>query len=129
MNVAEDAKEYTRLPALTFQWAERLLRTICPKELFEQIEGDLIEIYNYDVKALGEQKAKLKFIVTAVRFLRPGIVLRNKFSVKLNQSPMLKNHFYMAWRHIGKDKTFSSINIFGLSVSIAICFLIFDLHA
>lgn len=107
-------------------WVERLLRTICPGDLFEQIEGDLIEIYNHDVKTLGEQKAKLKFIVTALRFVRPGIVLRNRFSVTQNYTPMLKNHFHMAWRHIRKDKTYSSINVFGLSVSIAICFLIFQ---
>lgn len=44
------------------KWAERLLKTICPTELFEQIEGDLIEIYNYDVKTIGQQKAKLRFI-------------------------------------------------------------------
>jgi putative ABC transport system permease protein len=39
---------------------------------------------------------------------------------------MLKNNFLIAWRHIWKDKVFSSINIFGLSVSITICFLIFQ---
>jgi len=61
-------------------WAVNLLKAICPKELFEQIEGDLIEIYNYDVKTVGEQKAKLKFIITAVRFFRPGIISEINFS-------------------------------------------------
>lgn len=37
-------------------WAERLLRAICPNDLFEQIEGDLIEIYNNDVKTVGKKK-------------------------------------------------------------------------
>ena len=74
-------------------WAWKLLKAICPEEFIEQIEGDLVEIYNYDVKTVGERKAKLKFIITSLRFFRPGIVLRNKFSVELNQMPMFQNYF------------------------------------
>src|SRR3989337_2478157 len=66
-------------------WSERLLRAICPEELYEQIEGDLIEIYNYEVRTVGERKAKLRFVLGCFRFFRPGILLRNKFSVELNQ--------------------------------------------
>ncbi len=37
---------------------------------------------------------------------------------------MLKNYFKIAWRNIVKNKLFSAINIFGLSVGIALCFII-----
>jgi len=37
---------------------------------------------------------------------------------------MLKNYFRTAWRNLMKNKTFSFINIIGLSVSMAVCFLI-----
>jgi putative ABC transport system permease protein len=38
---------------------------------------------------------------------------------------MLKNFFKIAWRNIAKNRTFSIINITGLSVSIAFCLLLF----
>lgn len=105
-------------------WAETLLRAICPKDLFEQIEGDLIEIYNYDIKTIGEKKARLKFIITAVRFIRPGIYLRNKFSLKVNSVDMISNYFKIAYRHLMKSKAFSLINVTGLAVGITAFFLI-----
>ena len=106
-------------------WAEKLLRTICPEEVFEQIEGDLIELYNYDVKTSGEQKAKLKFIIAAVRFFRPSIIFRNKFKLRINQTIMIGNYFKVASRNILKRKMYSFINAFGLSICIAFCILIY----
>lgn len=38
---------------------------------------------------------------------------------------MFKNYFKIAWRNINKNKTFSIINITGLSVSVAFCLLLF----
>jgi len=37
---------------------------------------------------------------------------------------MLKNYFKTAWRNILKNKLFSAINILGLSIGIALCFII-----
>ena len=37
---------------------------------------------------------------------------------------MLKNYFKIAWRNLLKNKAFSFINIMGLSIGIAVCFII-----
>ncbi len=37
---------------------------------------------------------------------------------------MFKNYFKTAWRNIRKNKLFSGINILGLSIGIATCFII-----
>ena len=37
---------------------------------------------------------------------------------------MVKNYFKTAWRNIRKNKLFSFINILGLSIGIAVCFII-----
>jgi putative ABC transport system permease protein len=37
---------------------------------------------------------------------------------------MIKNYFNIAWRNIKKNKLFSAINILGLSIGIALCFMI-----
>jgi putative ABC transport system permease protein len=37
---------------------------------------------------------------------------------------MIKNYFISAWRNTRKNKLFSAINIFGLSIGVALCFII-----
>jgi putative ABC transport system permease protein len=99
-------------------WAERLLRAICPEELYEQIEGDLIEIYNYEVKIAGKRKAKLRLILASLKFFRPGIVLRNKINIEHNQFRMYKNYFVTSIRHIRKSKMNFAFKLAGLSLAI-----------
>jgi putative ABC transport system permease protein len=38
---------------------------------------------------------------------------------------MIKNYFKIAWRNLMKNKIFSIINIFGLTISITVCMMIF----
>jgi len=38
---------------------------------------------------------------------------------------MIKNYFKIAWRNLWKNKTFSAINILGLSIGLACCILMF----
>src|SRR5687768_13811890 len=99
-------------------WSERLLRAICPDELYEQIEGDLIEIYNYEVKTAGKRKAKLRFILACIRFFRPGIVLRNKITLEQNRFPMFRNYFITSLRHVRKSKVNFAFKLGGLSLAI-----------
>ncbi len=61
----------------------RILRRVCPSELYEGIEGDLIEQYDGELKIVGEKKARINFLFHALKFIRPGIILRNKFSIQL----------------------------------------------
>jgi putative ABC transport system permease protein len=104
----------------------KLLRWFCPDHLLEEIEGDLIQKFVRDVKEFGESSARRRYVWSAIRFFRPGIILRNKFSTGLNGNLMLKNYFVMAFRHLQRDWTFSSISILGLSLSIAVFLLIFQ---
>lgn len=98
-------------------WAERLLRTICPKQLYEQIEGDLMEIYNYEVKTLGKRKAKQRFVLACFRFLRPGIILRNRIDIEQRQFLMFKNYFVTGIRHIHKSKVNFVFKLGGLTLA------------
>lgn len=105
-------------------WSKRLLRAICPDELYEQIEGDLIELYNYDVEMVGKRKANRRFILSCIRFCRPGILLRNNFSSGTHSSYRMLNYFKIAYRHLMHSKIFTLINVLGLTVSITAFFLI-----
>ncbi len=102
----------------------RLLKWFCPAHLYEEIEGDLIQRFERDAREVGELNAKRRFIWNTLRFFRPGILLRNKFSFEFNQFYMIRTYFVMAYRQIMRGKVFSIINVLGLSVGITAFFLI-----
>jgi putative ABC transport system permease protein len=101
-----------------------LLQLFCPPNLYEGIEGDLLEQFEIDVQTLGVKKAKRRFVWHALKFLRPGILLRNQFTWNLINTIMIGNYFKVAARNIRKRKFYSFINAFGLSIGLAFCMLI-----
>ncbi len=108
------------------QFALRLLSLFCPSSLYESIEGDLLEQFEEDLKEAGEKKARRKLMWNVIKFFRPGIILRNKYSINLIQYAMLRNHFTFAIRVLARNKIFALISIFGLSISIAACVLVVE---
>jgi putative ABC transport system permease protein len=113
-------EEMTSLP----RWASSFLRRICPNDLYEEIEGDLVENFNRDLKQVGRRRARERMARNTLRFFRPGIFLRNTFSFKMTSLSMIRNYFTIAGRHLMKNKVFSLINICGLAVGMAAFFLI-----
>src|SRR5687767_4204334 len=101
-----------------------LLNWFCPNHLLEEIEGDLIQRFHRDAKKVGEAKAKMRLFWNTIRFFRPGIVLRNKFSMELNKLHMLRTYAILAGRNMTRNKVFSLINVLGLSASITVTILI-----
>ena len=117
----EDVRDMNRkLP----RWPLRFLQSICPDHLYEEIEGDLFEKFNKDVRTVGEKKARWRLVWNTIRFLRPGIVFRNKFSVELNQGYMYGSYFKIMLRNMGRQKFYSAITILGLTVGITFALLI-----
>jgi len=104
----------------------RFLEWFCPPDLFEGIEGDLVEQFEQDIGMLGIRKARKKLLWAVIRFFRPGIILRNHFSLQLFDTVMLRNYLMIGFRNVRKHKVFSAINIFGLGIALAACLLIFQ---
>lgn len=102
----------------------RILRWFCPEHLLEEIEGDLMQKFEKDVKAVGERRAKRRLLWNVIRFFRPGILLRNEFSNSLMQRTMLKNHLQFSLRVLARNKAFAFVSVFGLCISIAACILV-----
>lgn len=103
----------------------RFLRTYCPPQLLEEIEGDLIQKFERDVKHYGENRAKRRLLWNTIRFFRPGILFRNNPSINLNSLYMLSNYFKVAIRFMFRHKTFSAINILGLTLGFTGALLLF----
>ena len=108
------------------RFALRFLRRFCPPQLFEEIEGDLLQKFEKDVKLFGEKKAKRRLVWNVLRFFRPGIILRNRVSTNLIANSMIKSHLLLAIRLLSRNKAFALVSVFGLSVSIAASILIAD---
>ena len=74
------------------------LAWFCPPDLYETIEGDLIEQFETDVKEFGKKSARTRFVWNVIKFLRLGIIFRNKISMELNLFGMFLNHLKVSLR-------------------------------
>jgi len=106
------------------KWALRVLSWFCPKRFYETIEGDLLEQYEIDRKEAGDHVARKRLVVNTLNFVRPGILVRNKFSLQPVEFLMLQNYFKITYRQWMKTKVFSFVNATGLAVGIAASILI-----
>lgn len=104
--------------------ALRFLEWFCPASLYEGIEGDLLEQFEEDCQSLGERKARSVFVWNVLRFFRPGIFLRNRFSIQVNQWDMIRNYGRIMLRSMMRRKVYSLITIFGLTVGITFSMMI-----
>jgi putative ABC transport system permease protein len=107
------------------KWPIKFLRAICPEHLIEEIEGDLLQRLYRDQKSYGQRHARFRFILNVIRFLRPGILLRNKFSIQLINLTMLRNYSIVSFRNIKISPLYSLINIFSLAIGLASCLAIY----
>lgn len=107
------------------RWAVKFLRMICPEQLIEEIEGDLFQRFVVDRKRYGSRKAGRKFVWSVLRYFRPGILLRNNLSLNLTDFYMLTNYLKVALRVMFRNKTFTSLNVFGLALGITGALLLF----
>lgn len=115
-------------------FAFQLLKWFCPAHLLEEIEGDLIQKFNRDLKSSDYfewsddyklRRAKRRLLWNTIRFLRPGIILRNKFSLQ-SQPVMILNNLKFSWRNMRRHSLFTFINITGLAIGIAVCLLMLN---
>ena len=102
----------------------RFFRWYCRPELLRHIEGDLMELYSERIKEIGKRKADAKFIIDVMLLLRPGIIRSYEGYESVNSIGMYKNYFKTAVRNLWKNKGYSTINILGLAVGMAVTLLI-----
>ncbi|OOG72984.1 ABC transporter permease [Algoriphagus sp. A40] len=96
------------------------LRWFCREDYLEEIEGDLVELFENRYSNLSPTKANRKFIWDVIRSFR----LRNIKKIDLTHLvyPFMFQHYIkIGGRQLLRNKAFSGINIFGLSIGIACC--------
>ena len=102
----------------------RFFRWFCDPDLVEDLEGDMIELF--EERSLSNVKRAKTLLAWEILLLfRPGIIRNFEGNKNLNNYGMIKNYLKSAWRSFMKYKTFSAINIFSLTIGMAACMVIF----
>lgn len=103
--------------------ALKFLRWFCRKDYLEEIEGDLVELF----EKLYEQsptKAKRSFTWSIIKYFRPGFIRSFGPVNNLNTTTMLKHNVKISWRNLKRQPFFTALNTFGLAIGIAGALLI-----
>ncbi|MEQ9297649.1 MAG: ABC transporter permease [Cyclobacteriaceae bacterium] len=104
-------------------WLLRWLKRFCDPILWEGIQGDLHELYAYEVDILGTKKAKRRMIRRSIGFFRPAFY-HKQTQLKNSIESMLRNNLLITIRNLRKHKGYSAINLLGLAIGMAAGFLI-----
>lgn len=109
------------------RWATKLLAWWGHPDTLEEVQGDLLELYDYWVSAVGKRRADWRYSLSALKLLRPLAKPKpsTDYSSPYFLSPaMIRSYFLIAWRNLNRNRAFSAINIIGLSIGLATCILI-----
>ena len=102
------------------RWAERLLAWYCKPELLEDLQGDLNEYFDRNLKAKGARRARLIYIIDVLKFFRIYTIRKPQFIHLFIHWLMLGSYIKTSGRTLGRNKLFSAINIIGLAISMSV---------
>jgi putative ABC transport system permease protein len=102
------------------KWATRLLCWYCNPKLLEDLQGDLNEYFERNIKSKGIRRAKLIYVIDVFKFLRLYTVRKPEIVNLLINWIMLGSYIKTSGRNIVRNKLFSTINIVGLAISMSV---------
>ena len=102
---------------------EKLLNWFLKEHLKDEILGDLHEYYHLELTDKPRWKRNLLYWFHFFQFIRPFALKKLEGTQKLNYCGMLKHNLKIGWRNMLKSKSFSLINILGLSSGAAVCLI------
>ncbi len=104
--------------------AQRFFQWFCDPEYYTEIQGDLEEIYQRNLKK-GANKAQWKYLFQVLGLFRPSL-MRSFLQYHLTHPAMFKSYFTISTRILLRHKFYSAINILGLAVGLGVCLLIYQ---
>ncbi|MFT5144835.1 MAG: putative ABC transport system permease protein [Rhodothermales bacterium] len=102
--------------------AASFLRWFCPDDLVEDIEGDLLEMYEVRANHWGGFQAALWYWWNVCWFMRPYVLGGREYAFRTNPD-MWKSYTKIALRQMRRKPLYSGINIAGLALGIASCLI------
>ena len=106
------------------QRALRFLRWFCRDDYLEEIEGNLLELYEQQYEE-SPAKARRQFAWNVLRHFRPAFIRSFKPHYSTNHTAMFRHNFLLTYRNFKRYKSTFLINLIGLSSGLACTLLIF----
>src|SRR5258707_10926307 len=98
------------------RWAAKLLCWYCKQELLEDLQGDLSEYFERNIKSRGIRKARFIYVMDVFKFFRLYTIRKPEFVNLLINWIMIGSYIKTSSRNIVRNKLFSTINIAGLAI-------------
>lgn len=99
-------------------FAYRIFKFFCSKPAFEELEGDLEESFLKNKETYGLKKARRKYFWEVMKMIRPSVVGKPDPGSS-NRLALLGSYVTISMRNLSRQKLFSFINIFSLSVAMS----------
>ncbi|HEX8531011.1 MAG TPA: ABC transporter permease [Cytophagales bacterium] len=112
-------------------WVDAFLRWRLPEDQFEEVQGDLHELYGQWTAQVGRRKATALYLLNAFAFLRPlpqpagSFGEKNKRYAPNPSTDMLAHFFLLAWRTFRRYRGSFLINLAGLASGLTCVLLIY----
>ncbi len=110
--------------------ALKFLRWFCREDYLEEVEGDLIEVFENQYER-SPGKARRKFIWNVIRCFRPEFIKAFQLRQNLpdrqagsNTTTMIRHNLLLSVRHFQKSKTSFAINFLSLFIGLSCALLI-----
>lgn len=103
--------------------AQRFLNWFLKDDLAEEVQGDLEEQFYWKLEESSVLKAKIMYWYQVINYLRP-FAIKVSITTHFLSTIMFKNHLKIGWRNLLKYRSYSSINIFGMSAGFAATLLL-----
>ena len=102
--------------------ADRFFRWFCHPDYFDEIQGDLEEMYQRGERQ-GERLAQWKYLFRVLGLFRPSL-MRSFSHYTLTNPAMFRSYLTISTRTLLRQKLFTTINILGLAIGLASFLLI-----
>jgi len=104
------------------KWAIFVLRKICKADIFEEMLGDLLELFKLRLKQDGKAKANWFFVIDVFTSFRFHYTRKSK---SINIINMFRYNLIIGLRNLRKHRLFSAINLAGLSIGLGCSIFIY----
>lgn len=105
-------------------WLLRFFRWFCHPDYQEDIEGDLLEMFEMSVQERGKQKANWIFFFEIISLIRLNLLRSFKNIHHIIHFSMYKNYFKIAWRGLLRQRLYAFLNVGGLALGLVVSMLI-----
>lgn len=110
------------------RFAQRFLLCFLKDKLAEEVQGDLDEMYQFQLEKSGKRIANLNYWFQVINYLRP-FALRHIKAPQTIYTAMYKNYFKVSLRIFARKPFYLLVNAVGLGIALSCCLAVYLMFA